>query len=206
LIIKLPFEYKPAFRREGVVHELETLAARTLLSTKNKEKEKDKEGPENVTPVEGIVPPGASIAIPGYKKLSSIAIEPEDAITLRARVIKFKHLTGEETDEGDDLSKTLHRIVASISSKDTPEQDLMPALVDLASLFASPNTSVSSFELLQSGVVDGLLAFVTDCNRIGEGHGSYIHDHLLISSSLACPQTRALFRRVYRPQSEDSKW
>ncbi|KAI0686676.1 hypothetical protein BC835DRAFT_1287769 [Cytidiella melzeri] len=170
LLNKLPLEYKPAFRREGVVHELETLSTRTLVASKSKEKDKEKDGPENVTPLEGALPPNvppphAIVPIPGYKKLSSLAMEPDDAITLRARVIKFKHLTSEDPDESDDLSKTLHRLVTSISTKDVAEQDLMPALVELASLFASPHTSVSSFELLQSGVVDGLLHFITDSDR-----------------------------------------
>lgn len=177
LLIKLPMEYKPAFRREGVLHELDTLAARALLSSKSKDKEKDKDkdkdkdASENVTPSDGPVainafPPSAIVAMPGYKK-SSLAMEPDDAITLRARVIKFKHLSAEETDEGDDLSKTLHRLVSSITMKETAEKDLMPTLVELASLFASPHTSVSSFELLQSGVVDGLLHFITDTDRTG---------------------------------------
>ncbi|KAI0091468.1 hypothetical protein BDY19DRAFT_983799 [Irpex rosettiformis] len=170
LLIKLPSEYKPAFRREGVVHELETLAARTLTSLKNKDKDKDRDGPETVASLESalppsVLPPGSAIPIPGYKKLSSLSLDPDDAITLRARVIKFKHLSGEDANESDDLSKTLQRIVASIAVKETAEQDVMPALVELASLFASPNTSVSSFELLQSGVVEGLLQFLTDSDR-----------------------------------------
>ena len=45
------------------------------------------------------------------------------------------------------------------------EKDLVAALGELGGLFASPHTSVSSFELLQSGLVDGLLEFVTDPNR-----------------------------------------
>lgn len=171
-MIKLPHEYKPAFRREGVVHELETLAARALAASKSKDKDKDKDGPENATPLENALPPsalppGTSIPIPGYKKLSSLALDPDDAITLRARVIKFKHLSGDEANESDDLSKSLQRIVVSISDKNTAEQDLLPALVELASLFASPNTSVSSFELLQSGIVDALLQLITDSERTG---------------------------------------
>ena len=175
LLIKLPVEYKPAFRREGVIHDLEALATRSLASSKSKEKDKEKEkdgsesaaAPESAVPP-SILPPGSAIPIPGYKKLSSLSLDPDDAITLRARVIKFKHLSGDDANESDDLSKTLQRIVASIAVKETAEQDLMPALVELASLFASTNTSVSSFELLQSGVVEGLLQFITDSDRAGK--------------------------------------
>ncbi|KAJ3559621.1 hypothetical protein NM688_g224 [Phlebia brevispora] len=168
LLNKVPAEYKPTFRREGVFHEIETLGARTLISSKSKDK--DKEASDTASPAESAtptyIPPSAAlIAIPGYKKLSSLAIDPDDAITLRARVIKFKYLSAEDQDESDDLSLTLRRLVARISDKNALEKDLLPSLVELASLFASPHTSVSSFELLQSGVVDGLLQFLTDSER-----------------------------------------
>ena len=174
LLNKVPDEYKHAFRREGVFHEIETLAARSLVSpkVKDKDKDKDKDSNEATAPAEistpSYLPPSAAlVAIPGYKKPSSSTIDPDDAITLRARVIKFKYLSSEEQDESDDVSTALRRLVARISDKAASEKDLLPSLVELASLFASPNTSVSSFELLQSGVVDSLLQFLADTDRIG---------------------------------------
>lgn len=171
LLNKVPAEYKPAFRREGVFHEIEALATRTLTSSKTKEK--DKEAPENPSPAEAAAatfgPTVASLAfIPGYKKVSSLAVDPDDAITVRAKVIKFKYLSGDETDASDDLSASLARLVARLTDNDAQEKDLLPALVELASLFASPHTSVSSFELLQSGVVDGLLQIISDTERTSE--------------------------------------
>ncbi|THH00617.1 hypothetical protein EW026_g1951 [Hermanssonia centrifuga] len=168
LLVKVPEEYKPAFRREGVFHEIDVLTTRQLSSVKSKDK--DKEISEVVSPGESAIPsylppPVALAALPGYKKLTSLALDPDDAITLRARVIKFKYITGDDQDDPDDISATLTRLVTRISDKATPEIDLLPALVELASLFASPHTSVSSFELLQSGVVDGLLQFITDSER-----------------------------------------
>ncbi|KIP04525.1 hypothetical protein PHLGIDRAFT_191474 [Phlebiopsis gigantea 11061_1 CR5-6] len=174
LLTKVPVEYKPAFRREGVFHEIEALAGRTLSSSKSKEKEKDKDKDKDketpdVAPAEVInagYPNIASLAfVPGYKKISSLAIDPDDAITIRARVTKFKFLSGDDTDTSDSLSASLARLVAHLANKDAQEKDLMPSLVELASLFASAHTSVSSFELLQSGVVDGLLEFISDTER-----------------------------------------
>ncbi|EKM50678.1 uncharacterized protein PHACADRAFT_264072 [Phanerochaete carnosa HHB-10118-sp] len=172
LLTKVPAEYKPAFKREGVFHEIEALAARSLNSSKakDKEKEKDKDASDNPSPADAgtptYVPTVASLAfVPGYKKLSSLANDPDDAITIRAKVIKFKYLSGDEADTMDDLSAQLGRLVSQLAVKDAEEKDLMPVLVELASLFASPHTSVSSFELLQSGVVDGLLAFISDSDR-----------------------------------------
>ncbi|CAL1714169.1 unnamed protein product [Somion occarium] len=173
LLEKVPAEYKPAFRREGVFHEIDTLAARPLISSKSKEadKDKDKDSSETSSVAESntptYMPISSSLAatMPGYRKLTSLSIDPEDAITMRSRVIKFKYLSGDDSGSSDDLFATLSRLVSRISDPETSEQDLLPALAELASLFASADTSVSSFELLQSGVVDGLLQFLTDSER-----------------------------------------
>lgn len=162
------------FRREGVFHEIDSLSARTVVSHKSKDKDKDKDKDSEASAAESTpptyMPISASLAasIPGYKKLSSMAIDPDDAITLRARVIKFRHLSGDDGKGSDDLFATLSRIVARISEATIQEQDLLPSLAELAGLFATPDSSVSSFELLQSGVVDGLLQFFTDSDRSGE--------------------------------------
>ncbi|KAF9071607.1 hypothetical protein BDP27DRAFT_1382427 [Rhodocollybia butyracea] len=169
LLSKVPSLYKPTFRREGVFHEIETLAARNLASAKLKEKadkEKEKELSDGATPDSSVA--GAShsaTTIPGYKKLSSLALDPEDAITLRARIMKFKYLSGDDQAESDNTLKGLKSLVDRISLPNASEQELSEALWDLTTLFASPHTSVSSFELLQSGLVDGLLTFATDTDR-----------------------------------------
>lgn len=161
---KIPLQYKPTFRREGVFHEIETLAGREVTSTKVK----DKDTSEAPSPSDsGILasspaPPISAPTIPGFKKLTSLSLEPEDAITLRARVIRFKYLTGDEETEEDNVFETLRQLVQRISIPNASENEVMEPLKELADLFASPHTSVSSFELLQSGVVDGLLQFATD--------------------------------------------
>jgi E3 ubiquitin-protein ligase TRIP12 len=165
LLSKVPTEYAPAFRREGVFHEVEALASRTL-AMKPKEDAKNEES----TPEPMATPPPAAAAFatstPGYKKLASLALEPEDAITLRARVIRLRHLSNDEKSE-QGLYNTLHQLVQRLSDKDGSEKLLTDALNELASLFSSPHSSLSSFELLQSGLVDSLLAFATDEDRSG---------------------------------------
>ncbi|KAF9461243.1 hypothetical protein BDZ94DRAFT_1196596 [Collybia nuda] len=167
LLTKVPSLYKPTFRREGVFHEIEGLAVRPVASTRSKEKDKDKEAPETLLPESGSAPhPSISSAsIPGFKKLSSLSLEPEDAITLRARVIQFKFLNNDDGIDSDSAFETLRHLVARISVQNADEQELSEALRELAELFASPHTSVSSFELLQSGVVDSLLQYATDQKR-----------------------------------------
>ncbi|GLB41853.1 putative protein with domain Homologous to E6-AP Carboxyl Terminus with [Lyophyllum shimeji] len=170
LLTKVPLLYKPAFRREGVFHEIEALAARPVTSAKSKEKDKDKikEPSEAASTESGSMspaPPISGASIPGFKKLSSLSLEPEDAITLRARVIQFKHLMSDAEDEEDNAFASLRLLVDRISSEQATEKELFDALRELAEHFASPHTSVSSFELLQSGVVEGLLYFATDQTR-----------------------------------------
>ncbi|KAF8967730.1 hypothetical protein BDZ97DRAFT_1903295 [Flammula alnicola] len=158
LLGKLPSLYKPTFHREGVFHEIEALAARTLISSKSKEKEAS-ETSEDASPSN---PPPT---LPGFKKLSSMSLDPEDAITLRARVIQFKYLADKEEVDEDGAFENLRGVVHRISAPNASDQEYSQALGELADLFASPHTSVSSFELLKSGVVDGLLQFATDENR-----------------------------------------
>ncbi|KAL4245224.1 UPL family protein [Abortiporus biennis] len=173
LLTKVPTEYKPVFHREGVFHEIETLSARIVSTSKSKDKDKDKDKDLSETPSAAesanstYLPISAALAasIPGYKKLASMSIDPDDAITLRARVIKFRHLSGDEQGTSDDTFVALRRVVSTLTDTNLPEQDILPALAELAGHFASPDTSVSSFELLQSGVVDGLLQFFTNSER-----------------------------------------
>lgn len=156
----MPLLYKPTFRREGVFHEIESLAERTLLTSKPKEKENSEVG-------EDIPAPNPPVPMPGLKKLSSLSLDPEDAITLRARVIQFKYLADKENIDEDGAFEHLQRVVERISVPTASDAEYLEVLWELADLFASPHTSVSSFELLKSGVVDGLLQFATDENRTG---------------------------------------
>lgn len=166
LLLKAHSQYKPAFRREGVLHELEILASRDLISSKSKEKnDKDKDSSEPPSDSSS-TPAPLSGGIPGFKKLSSLSLDPDDAITLRARVIRFRHLSSEDKDDEDNGFETLRRLVDVISKHDASEKELLDALRAIAELFASPHASVSSFELLQSGIVDALLQLTTDSDRI----------------------------------------
>ncbi|TFK26191.1 ubiquitin-protein ligase [Coprinopsis marcescibilis] len=163
LLSKAPSLYGPAFRREGVFHEIENLADRQLTTSKSKEKEKEKER-EAESPFDHL--PMAGGSIPGIKKLSSTTLDPEDAITLRSRVLRFKYLSDENTLDQDDSFERLRNLVEKFSSPTASDSELSEVMWELAQLFSSPHTSVSSFELLQSGVVDGLLRFATDEGRL----------------------------------------
>lgn len=161
LLSKMASEYKPAFRREGVLHEIEMIADQTL-TPKPKEPELAPPGPS----AENMLPPPPAVSLPLAKRSSSHAIDPQDAVTLRSRVVRFKYLSGTVELE-DAVFAQLRSLVARVSKLDASEDVLRQSLHEIADLFASPNTSVSSFELLQSGLVDALLEFATVKERTG---------------------------------------
>lgn len=197
LLSKTPSEYKPVFRREGVVHEIEVLGARTLTTAKLKEK--DKAAAEPSTDPSNPNPSSSS----NYKRSSSSVIDPDDAITMRARVIRFKYLTGDDVNGSDGIFDTLSRIVSCLSDIAASEKELLPHLLELATLFASPDSSVSSFELLQSGVVDGLLQYFTDIGRSGECSNAIIDfSSLNMSYSVSIASARTVLRSIHRPPTQ----
>ncbi|KAI9573982.1 hypothetical protein HD554DRAFT_2202087 [Boletus coccyginus] len=157
LLQKLPSEYRPALRREGVFHEIEVFASRTLSTTKPK----DKDMPD--LSVTGDVAIYASSAISGHRKHHLFSLEPEDAITLRARVMRFKYSLGKDDGggNGDDSFDDLRRLVKKLSAPDVSEQAMVSTSREFSEHFAS-ESSVSSFELLRSGAVEGLLRFSTE--------------------------------------------
>jgi E3 ubiquitin-protein ligase TRIP12 len=173
LLVKLPEEYKPAFRREGVFHEIQALASRTVSSKgKDKSKDKDKEAETSSSPppVDSPQPVSASLAatIHGYKKLVSMSLDPEDAITFRARVIQFKYMNDDTSTGLNSTLEALQRLQAVISSSAASEEQLTCALKELVSLFRSDDNAVSSFELLQSGAVDSLMSMATSKDATGK--------------------------------------
>jgi E3 ubiquitin-protein ligase TRIP12 len=156
----MPSEYKPAFRREGVLHEIEMISDQKLT-----QKAKDEPSPaEPSANAEGLPPP-PTVVLPPTRR-SAHVLDPQDAVTLRARIVRFKYLSGAVELE-DAVFAQLRSLVAGISEPNAKEDVLRQNLHHVADLFASPNTSVSSFELLQSGLVDGLLEFATANDRTG---------------------------------------
>lgn len=154
LLSKVPELYAPTFRREGVFHEIEHFAKRDLASSKQQDKDKDSSQDSS-----------SSQSQAGLKRLTTLTIDPEDAITLRARVIRMKYLSGGDKEESDGDLASLRRLVEGLAITSANEEHIAAHLKEIADLFSSSRTSISSFELLQSGIVDGLLKFATSENR-----------------------------------------
>ena len=170
LLAKGSGDYKASFRREGVLHEIEILAARPLPpKTKDKDQSKENEG----TPVPDLPDPSLPPMIPtGSSSRKPQLLDPEDAYTLRGRVIKFKYLSGDIQGEGDATFASLRHLVDVFAQKTTTEVELRSTIKEMTELFASPRSTVSSFELLQSGLVGALLELAT--SKEGSGKCSSI--------------------------------
>ena len=171
LLSKASAEFKSSFRREGVLHEIEILAERPL-PPRAKDKKVKEEAKEDIIPAPGsndlaaaltsiqVITPSSGAS----NRSRSQPLDPEDAYTLRARVIRFKYLMQDgQGDSGDASFTRLRSLVGELKNglKDKGADDVRKTLEGIAELFESAQSSVSSFELLQSGIVDALLEFAT---------------------------------------------
>ncbi|KAG8692329.1 Ubiquitin fusion degradation protein 4, partial [Ceratobasidium sp. 395] len=208
LLTKAPVVYRPALRREGVLHEIEVLTERPL-TTKAKESKseegssrskveevrvKQEEGVQAQPKPEEVAKAGTSpspapdtteerdetpqadrereererekerlvVPVP-VKRSTNTVLDPQDAITLRAKVVRFKYMSGGEDSAADPVLERLRGLLATLRDTGAGEAELKDAVKGIASLFTGGvGASVSSYELLKSGLVDGLLQFTTD--------------------------------------------
>jgi E3 ubiquitin-protein ligase TRIP12 len=117
-----------------------------------------------------LISPAIAAGIPGFKKLSSLSLDPEDAVTLRGRVICLRYLTGKESADADNVFGTLCRLVDCISGPSASEKEVSNAVKELATLYTLLHTSVSSFELLQSGIIDGYNGWFLSKAKVANTH------------------------------------
>jgi E3 ubiquitin-protein ligase TRIP12 len=87
--------------------------------------------------------------------------DPQDVNILRARVMLMRKLfeTEDGADEGTEVLDKLSEQVKRLCSPSITETDIRDILRDIAGQFCDPSRSLSSFELLQSGLIDGLLEY-----------------------------------------------
>lgn len=190
LITKLPTVYLTSFLREGVVYEIESLAKEETNSEKAAAPTGDetplesKDGAE--TPVKASEPytpqagptrlsaarpgdiPGALSTLmgevvpsPGHRK--SASGNSSDANIVRARILGAKNLfvvDGNKQDEATLVLDQLRTLVNRLCVHDADEGELRDTLREIAAQFTNVGQSLSSFELLKSGLVDGLLQYV----------------------------------------------
>ncbi|KAG8933673.1 Ubiquitin fusion degradation protein 4 [Tulasnella sp. 418] len=212
LLMKLPQQYRASFRREGVLHEIEVRANQDLStkstqpvsaitsasqSNANSSSNADNgqhsipqptlsDGPSGEAETNPSLPP---VPIHTGKRTSSTPLDPVDAIILRSRVIRFKYIAPRSDSRSgydDDIVDRIQGLKSRLKDPHSSEADIRITLRDIASLFSGEksSTSISSFEVMQSGLVDELLDFTTE-----EGRKAHIdtRQRLLLEAFLPKP-------------------
>lgn len=156
LLVKSPSVFRNSLRKEGVLHEVSTISKMELkVKAKPPTTESGENGENNddrrVSP----------------RKSSSLPSDPQDAYVLRARLIKIKYLTSGSDVGGDPVFDSLKAMIKVLTDPSAEEEQLGATLKDIAKLFSGAGADISSFELLKSGLVDGLLDFATAPGRKG---------------------------------------
>lgn len=172
LLIKMPNEYQYIFRREGVMHELERLGNQDLIEPK-----------PPTDPVAAIRGSGLARVLQQHPSSteSSSSTDPKqlpyadavarDAIVLRARRLREEY-DDSQTSQAEkavdmlDTIRALSRQLGDAAASDLDRTGAKEALKRIVDLFADAVTPLSSFELLESGLVDGLLAFATGSSSL----------------------------------------
>ncbi|CEQ41607.1 SPOSA6832_03348, partial [Sporobolomyces salmonicolor] len=180
LLVKMPDAYQYTFRREGVMHEVEKLASAELVSLPSNSRLKKSSPSETPLAGDEAGPSGLTRALQGASVSTAATLTPaerqaQDAITLRARSLRDQY-GASDSEPAVRAQEMLQRITGLVRSLDAfahsteraakVEKDARTVVDEVAELFADEKNPLSSFEMLESGLVDGLLKFAT---ATGEG-------------------------------------
>ncbi|WWC88486.1 uncharacterized protein L201_003397 [Kwoniella dendrophila CBS 6074] len=97
------------------------------------------------------------------KRSSTSMLDPSDANIVRARMLQAKKVFDVGGDHHQAATQVLDEISAMVKKlcgSDANEAELRDTLREIASRFANADQALSSYELLKSGLVDGILEFV----------------------------------------------
>ncbi|BGP41601.1 Ubiquitin fusion degradation protein 4 [Rhodotorula kratochvilovae] len=166
LLVKMPDAYEYTFRREGVMHEIDRLANEELVSVPAAGKSK-RGSPVRTPRSDEPASSPAAAATP----LSPLDAQAKDAATLRARHLRSAY-GASDSDPATRAQGVLDRIKALVvhlagesaaeTSAREAEREAKSALDEVAALFADEKNPLSSFEMVESGLVEGLLKFATE--------------------------------------------
>lgn len=179
----MPDAYQYTFRREGVMYEVEKIASLDLITNASSKKTKS-EPTEN----------------PSTPTLTPLERQAKDAITLRARHLRDEYAANDSTPavQAKEVLERIKTLVTSldefVSSTDKPAQievEARKAVDEIAELFANEKNPLSSFELLETGLVEGLLKFATAQEGSRE-YNLFLSIHRLLLRSTFATQSRRL--------------
>ncbi|KNF05214.1 hypothetical protein PSTG_01838 [Puccinia striiformis f. sp. tritici PST-78] len=185
LLAKLPDDYDFIFRREGVMHEVNRLAESTPTGSSIKTRisnvpvggsrsESHISAASNLLDEELLQVPSSlgrhssSIHAFSSASTSSSPTSTKDQLIYRARHLKAKCVMAETTASirAQEILDNIRDVVNALGTVQTNEEAKL-ALAKLAALFSRENDPVTSFELLESGLVEGLLRFATESRSFG---------------------------------------
>ncbi|BGP33548.1 Ubiquitin fusion degradation protein 4 [Rhodotorula toruloides] len=178
LLVKMHDAYQYTFRREGVMHEIARLADQSLVSQKSKRSSPSRTPLKDGSGSGAAAPSGLSRALQGATTKS--ALSPSDAQAQDSMVLRARHLRdtcgAADTEPAVRAQGVLDRIKALVQHLNgvahaeasgakavaKVEKEAREALDEIAELFADEKNPLSSFEMIESGLVEGLLKFATE--------------------------------------------
>lgn len=186
LAIKLPDVYLTSFLREGVVYEIETLAKEQTSKAKKSaeavtaakdaaeagEPSESSAGPSifKVGSLGDLDPTSDTPSVLAHLLKESAALDSRpplpdanDNNIIRARVILAKKtfaMDGNQHNEAALVLDELAGLVQRLCVPEATEAELRDTLREIAAQFSNVGSALSSFELLKSGLIDGLLRYV----------------------------------------------
>lgn len=117
----------------------------------------------NVGELSGVLANLINSQTPPHRIRSSSVVDPNDANILRARVIGAKRIFAVDDTQQNEASLVLEeltKLVKRLCQPEATEPELRDTLREIAAQFSNVGQALSSFELLKSGLVDGLLEYV----------------------------------------------
>lgn len=186
LLVKMPDAYQYFFRREGVLHEIERIAADPILYVSKAKRPSPSRTPATSEATSVAGPSGLAHALqqhaeegdaahppPAASKppLTSTEAQAKDSITLRARHLRDEYASADSEpaikarkamDHIHGLVKRLEQVPKVAKSGHKEEEAVMELAKEVAALFSDERNPLSSFELLETGLVEGLLKFATE--------------------------------------------
>ncbi|GAA6003606.1 hypothetical protein JCM10207_003505 [Rhodosporidiobolus poonsookiae] len=175
LLVKMRDAYQYTFRREGVMHEIDRLAAVELVSPPREGKSKRSSPTRPARDDLASASTSTSAAAAPKAILTPLEMQTQDSITLRARHLR-EHHCGADAEPAVRAQAVLERIAALVKHLDSVahaegtgakaaarvEREARDALEEVGALFADEKNPLSSFEMIESGLVKGLLSFATE--------------------------------------------
>ncbi len=104
------------------------------------------------------------------RKISSVPTDPHDVNIVRCRLLRIKkNLDAIEQEVAEDSGsiQAIKELCSILRDQDTLEDALVKTCTEIASMFVDGTEPLSSYELLHTGLLDCLMAFISE-----EGKGT----------------------------------